>query len=105
MLHQAIDEHGEVLALVVGRHDHEHAGRHHSRRPSKRNEEICSDTRPTRKMTTLSRMSSTDELVTCDCVRIVHTAYAAPTRKAATLTGRKIRSGLKIMMTFNRMRK
>src|SRR6185295_11176375 len=46
----------------------------HSRRPSKRSAEICSDTRPTRKMTTLSRMRSTDEFVTCDCVRIVHTA-------------------------------
>ena len=30
-------------------------------------------------MTTLRRISRTDEFVTCDCVAIVHAAYAAPT--------------------------
>ena len=46
-------------------------------------------------MTTASRISSTDEFVTCDCVAIVQTAYAAPSRKdAAPREGRsKIRLG------------
>ena len=54
-------------------------------------------------MMTLSRMSSTDEFVTCDCVAIVHTAYAAPSVNVARLTGTKIRSGLKIVITFKRI--
>src|SRR5579864_3054722 len=102
MLHQACQEHRQIRALVVGWHDDR--GRHRSR-PSKRNDEICSDTRPIRKITTLSRMSSTDELVTCDCVVIVHAAYAAPMTNDARLTGRKMRSGLKIVITLSRMRK
>jgi len=60
---------------------------------------------PTRKITTLSRMRRTDEFVTCDCVQTVHAAYAAPTRNDAALTGRKIRSGLKIVITLRRMRR
>ena len=43
-------------------------------RLSNRSAEICSETRPTRKITTASMMSSTDELVTCDCVQMVQTA-------------------------------
>jgi hypothetical protein len=77
MPHQRFDEQRQVVPLVVRRNDHERAGRArrgHSRRPSKRSVEICSETRPTSKMTTLNRISSTDEFVTCDCVRIVHTA-------------------------------
>src|SRR5438445_11355882 len=99
MLHQARHEQWQIRALVVGRHDHH--GRHRSR-PSKRSDEICSDTRPIRKITTLSRMSSTDELVTCDCVAIVHAAYAVPMTNDARLTGRKMRSGLKIVITLSR---
>src|SRR5258706_12424841 len=103
--HKLADELRQILALVVGRNDHQRADWPwgHSRPPSKRSDEICSDTRPTRKMTTLSRMSSTDEFVTCDCVRMVQTAYAAPTRNAPALIGRKIRSGLKIVITFRRI--
>ena len=98
-LHQLVDEQRQIVALVVGRDDDQ---RRH-RRPSKRSDEICSETRPTRKITTLNRISSTDELVTCACVKMVHTAYAAPTRNAAALIGRKIRSGLKIVITLSRM--
>ncbi len=43
-------------------------------RLSNRSAEICSETRPTRKITTASMMSSTDELVMCDCVQMVQTA-------------------------------
>ena len=50
-------------------------------------------------------MSRTDEFVTCDCVAIVHAAYAVPTANAAALIGAKIRSGLKIVITFNRIRR
>src|SRR5207249_333645 len=96
------DHHGQIRALVECRHDDQRARRRH-RRPSKRSVEICSETSPTRKMTTLRRIKSTEELVTCDCVRIVQTPYAAPTRKAVMLTGRKIRSGLKIVITFKRI--
>ena len=39
-----------------------------------RSDEICSDTRPTSRITTLSRISSTEEIVTCDCVTMVHPA-------------------------------
>ena len=47
---------------------------HRGVRPSNRSDEICSEISPTRKITTLRRMSSTDEFVTCDCVAIVHAA-------------------------------
>jgi hypothetical protein len=73
LFHQLGDQNRQVRALVVRRYDHHGAGRH-GLRPSNRREEICSETRPIRKMTTLSRMSSTDELVTWDCVAIVHRA-------------------------------
>ena len=53
----------------------------------------------------LMRMSSTDELVTWDCVTTVQPAYAAPMRNRAALSGRKIRSGLKIVITLSRIRK
>src|SRR4051812_42788103 len=45
------------------------------------------------------------ELVTCDCVTIVHTPYAAPSRNAAALIGANSRSGLKMVITFSRIRK
>src|SRR5205807_8671531 len=80
MRHQARDERREIVALVERRYDDERVafpgGCH--RRLSNRSEEICSDTSPTSRMTTLSRISSTEELVTCDCVAIVHAAYTAP---------------------------
>ena len=55
----------------------------HRRRPSKRSDEICSDTRPTSRMTTLSRISSTDEFVTCDCVTIVQTRVGGAEQERA----------------------
>ena len=68
----------QVLALVIGRDDdlHSHARNRPGRyeRLSNRSAEICSDTSPTRKMTTDSTIRSTDEFVTCDWVRIVQTA-------------------------------
>ena len=70
---QLADEDGQILPFVESRHDDERRGRRH-RRPSKRSDEICSETRPTRKMTTLSTINSTDEFVTCDCVTIVQRA-------------------------------
>src|SRR5262249_44551650 len=73
MLHQSGDQDRQVRALVLGRHEHESVVTH-DRGPSKRSEEICSDTRPIRKITTLSIISSTEELVTCDCVAMVHAA-------------------------------
>src|SRR5216683_2787206 len=105
VLHQGGCKEGQIVALVVGRHDHQRCRRRHDWRPSNRSDEICSETSPTSRMTTLSRISSTDEFVTCDCVMIVHTAYPAPMRNAAALTGRKRRSGLKIVITFSRIRK
>src|SRR5262249_6105135 len=109
MLQQSRDEERQVLAFVVGRHDDERVERcvrrRHASRRSKRSEEICSDTSPTRKMMTLSRMSSTDEFVTWDWVRIVQTAYALPSANDARLSGRKTRIGLKIVMTFSRITK
>ncbi len=73
MLHQTGDQHGQIRALVVGR-DHDQRRPTHARGLSNLSDAICSDTSPMRNMTTLSRMSSTDEFVTCDCVAIVHTA-------------------------------
>ena len=72
--HQLTDEDRQVLALVVGRHDHERRLQRHERRPSNRSDEICSETRPTSRITTLNTISRTEELVTCDCVKMVHTA-------------------------------
>jgi len=46
-----------------------------------------------------------DEFVTCDCRTIVHAAYPAPAANDATLTGMKIRSGLKIVITLSTIRK
>src|SRR5258707_3320813 len=102
MLHQAGDQHGQIGALVV-RRNHDQRRRVHPRGLSNLSEAICSDTRPMRNMITLSRISSTDELVTCDCVAMVQTAYAAPTVNVARLTGRKIRIGLKIVISFSRI--
>ena len=50
-------------------------------------------------------MSSTEELVTCDCVAIVQRAYPPPSARAARLTGRKMRNGLKIVMTRSKIKK
>ena len=58
-----------------------------------------------RSITTLSRINRTEELVTCAWVAIVQTAYAAPTVNVAALTGTNTRSGLKIVITFSRIRK
>ena len=74
LLQQALDQRRQVLALVVGRDDDERARRRHRAAPRTASNEICSETRPTRKITTLSRISSTEEFVTCDCVAIVHAA-------------------------------
>ena len=71
VLQQGLDERRNVLAFVVSGNDHERV-RHE--RPSKRSDEICSEMSPTRRTTTLNRMSSTEELVTWDCVTIVHSA-------------------------------
>src|SRR5882757_5254014 len=111
MLHQPADQQRQVVAFVVGRHDNQRGGRRrsrrrgHGRRLSKRSEEICSETRPTRKMITLNRISSTDELVMCDWVMIVQIAYPAPTKNAAALIGRNTRIGLKIVITLRRITK
>ena len=51
----------QIVALVVGGDD----DRRIHRGPSERIVEICSETSPTRKMTTASTISSTDELVMC----------------------------------------
>jgi len=56
-------------------------------------------------MNTLARIRRTDEFVTCDWVAIVHTAYDAPSRNDAMLIGTNTRSGLKMVMTFSRIRK
>ena len=74
-------------------------------RRSNRSAEICSETRPTRKITTDSTISSTDELVTCDCVADRPARRANPSAKVTTLIGTKIRSGLKMVMIFSRIRK
>ena len=58
--------------------------------------EICSETSPTRKMTTARTSSRTDESVMSWRVIAVQMAYAAPSTKNAPAMGRKIRSGLKI---------
>src|SRR6185436_17866909 len=94
------NQHGQVRPLVVGRDDDQGG---HDFGPSIRSEEICSDTSPIRKITTLIRMSSTEEFVTCDCVAMVQMPYAAPTEKEIRLIGRKIRIGLKMVITFSRM--
>src|SRR5262249_45173474 len=71
MFQQRFDERLDVLTFVVRRNDHQRL-RHD--RPSKRSDEICSEMSPTRRTTTLNRMRSTEELVTCDCVTIVQSA-------------------------------
>ena len=63
MPQQLVDQCRQVFALVVRGDDDERLRRGHER-PSKRSIEICSDTNPTSRITTLSRMSSTEELVT-----------------------------------------
>ena len=88
MRHQPGDEHRQVRALVERRHDDQRARRRHGR-PSKRSEEICSDTSPTSRITTLDRMSSTDELVTCDCVTIVQIAYTGAGDERGRAHGQK----------------
>ena len=67
------DSHGDGCPHRAG-HPGCRAPRHPYSRPSKRRAAICSDTRPTRNTITASMMSSTDELVTWDCVAMVHTA-------------------------------
>ena len=98
-----LDEHRQVRPLVVGRDDDER--RSLTACPSKRSDEICSETRPIRKITTLSRISSTEEFVTCDCVAIVHDGVPGAEANEARLIGTKMRSGLKIVITFSRIRK
>ena len=77
----SLDQHREVLPLVVGRDDDQRLHAASSARPSNRSDEICSDTSPTRNITTLSRISSTDEFVTCDCVTIVHSRVGRAERR------------------------
>ena len=55
----------------IGTRDH---GDGHSSRSSKRRPAICSDTRPSRKMTTPRTISRTDEFVTCEYSVTVHAA-------------------------------
>ncbi len=105
LLHQSRREHGQIREFVVGRNDDERRPDRHGWWRSKRSDEICSETSPTRKMITLSKISSTDEFVTCDCVEIVQMAYTPPSPRDAALSGRKIRIGLKIVITLKRMTK
>ena len=70
--HERRDQQEQVRAFVVGGHDDQHA-RRHGCRLSTPSEAICSETSPTRTMMTLRTINSTEELVTCDCVRVVQT--------------------------------
>lgn len=76
MRHQPAHDNREVVALVERGNDDERGGCDGfcHERPSNRSDEICSETRPTSRITTLRRIRSTEEFVTCDCVAIVHAA-------------------------------
>ena len=97
---------GRFVALVVGRDDDERRRLRHGCRPSNRSDEICSDTRPIEKDHDAQQDQQHRRV---RHVRLrgdrPHARTPAPTANAAALTGRKIRSGLKIVITFSRIRK